>query len=179
MDPIVLPSLVSILLIFALTQLRFFFLTHVTLPENCSKAQSLLGVSLINEFKAHKGDRSSPSWTFFAARTRAAARHRRRPAHNLWALSRRRQPPVCLLLFRVTFLFVFAVLLCKNSPLHLCWSLNYTDFPPASLDFIPFFLGAPELLHTDATVQGSKPHCKKWHFKTAFISFNVILKVMC
>lgn len=71
MDPIVLPSLVSILLIFALTQLRFFFLTRVTLPENCSKAQSLLGVSLINEFKAHKGDRSSPSWTFFAARTRS------------------------------------------------------------------------------------------------------------
>lgn len=42
------------------------------------------------------------------------------PAHNLWAPSRRRQPPVCLLLFRVTFLFVFAAHMCKNSPTFTC-----------------------------------------------------------
>lgn len=157
----------------------FFFLLVSLCQKIALKLKASLVWAWLMNLRLIKGTGLLQAGHFLQHALGAAARHRPRPAHNLWALSRRRQPPVCLLLFRVTFLFVFAVLLCKNSPLHLCWSLNYTDFPPASLDFIPFFLGAPELLHTDATVQGSKPHCKKWHFKTAFISFNVILKVMC
>lgn len=77
-----------------------------------------------------------------------SARHRRRPAHNLRSPGRSRQPPVCLLLSRVTFVFVFAAHMCKNSVEAL---------------IIQIFLFAPSwaLLHTDATVQGATPHCKK------------------
>lgn len=136
------PSLVSTLLIFALTQLRFFFFLLMSL---CHKIALKLKASLVWAWLMNlsllKGTGLLQAGHFLQRALGAAARHRRRPAHNLWALSRRRQPPVCLLLFRVTFLFVFAVLLCKNSPLHLCWSLNYTDFFPCLFRFYSLFPG--------------------------------------
>lgn len=70
----------------------------------------------------------TPFSSFFTARTpsRRASTRRWPAAYNLWAPSRRRQPPVCLLLFRVApqffvcaracaCVFVFAARVCKNS----------------------------------------------------------------
>ncbi len=93
-----------------------------------------------------------PNWTFFAARTPSRCASTALTCTQFMG-SKPQQTASCLsLTIPCYFLFVFAEHMCKNSPFHLCWSLNYTDFFFHLFIFYSLFLGAP--LHTDATVQG-------------------------
>lgn len=89
----------------------------------------------------HVSKRHIFSFSFFspcsAHKRQAAARPRRRPVRNLWAPGRRRQPPVCPLVFSVNFCVCFlrAKIAC---------SLNYVSFflTLTSLVFVFFFFFA-------------------------------------
>lgn len=60
------------------------------------------------------------------------------------------------------FLFVFAAHMCKNSPLHLCWGLNYTEFFHLFY-FLFVFSWALLCAAYRRDCSGAKPHCKKCH----------------
>ncbi len=79
-----------------------------------------------------------PNWTFFAARTPSRCASTALTCTQFMG-SKPQQTASCLsLTIPCYFLFVFAEHMCKNSPFHLCWSLNYTDFFSISLFFIRF-----------------------------------------